>query len=371
MKEIKDILTDGFDHLEFIDIPKNEYQIKAEKHRVLFNEVIQHENPCIEIVEENENFSFARLENITTITGQSGAKKSFFVSAIAGAWINPEKLVLNRIKVTAPNDKRRVLYFDTEQSRGDVWEVQRRIIEIAGFENLTEENKERISIFSIKAMSPKERHEFIAEVISNEQNVGLVIIDGVKDLMTSVNNEEQTSVIITDLLKWSEEKNIHICSVLHENPNGDKMRGHIGTELINKCETVVSIQKQNENALRSEVVPKKTRKKQFSNFAFHISENGIPLFDESFEPEKIGRKPKLKINELNELDIDMILKYAFESEKELNYIELVERIRYGVYKAKGISIGERITKDFIVILKGKNKIVKVDPENHKSKYKRQ
>ena len=114
MKEIKDILTGGFDHLEFLDVPKTEYQIKAEKHRVLFNEVIPNENPCIEIVEENETFSFARLGNISTITGQSGAKKSFFVSAIAGAWINPEKLVLNRIEVTAPNDKRRVLYFDTE-----------------------------------------------------------------------------------------------------------------------------------------------------------------------------------------------------------------------------------------------------------------
>lgn len=371
MKEMKDILTSGFNHLEFLDVPQNEYQRKAEKHRVLFNEVIPHENPCIEIVEENETFSFARLGNITTITGQSGAKKSFFVSAIAGAWINPEKLVLNRIKVTAPNDKRRVLYFDTEQSRGDVKELLNRIISIAGFETLNSDHLELILCYSIKAMSPKERHEFIADAISNEENIGLVIIDGVKDLMTSVNNEEQTSVIITDLLKWSEERNIHICSILHENPNGEKMRGHIGTELINKCETVVSIQKHNENALRSEVVPKKTRKKQFSNFAFHISENGIPLFDESFEPEKIGRKPKLKINELNELDIDMILKYAFESEKELNYIELVERIRYGVNISKGISIGERITKDFIVILKGKNKIVKVDPENHKSKYKRQ
>ncbi len=61
MKEIKDILTGGFDHLEFLDVPENEYQRKAEKHRVLFNEVIPNDKPCIEIVEENETFSFARL----------------------------------------------------------------------------------------------------------------------------------------------------------------------------------------------------------------------------------------------------------------------------------------------------------------------
>jgi len=369
-----DILTSGFAHLENEEIPKSEeqtnYESKAKKHRVLFNEVIPLDKPCIEIIEENESFSFARFGNITTVTGQSGAKKSFFVSAIAGAWINPNKLVLNRIKVTAPNDKKRVLYFDTEQSRGDVKELQNRIIQIAGFENLTAENLDLLLCYSIKAMSPKERHEFINRAIQYENEIGLVIIDGVKDLMTSVNNEEQTSVIITDLLKWSEEKNIHICSVLHENPSSEKMRGHIGTELINKCETVVSIQKHNENALRSEIVAKKTRKKQFTNFAFRISENGIPLFDETFEPEKIGRKPKLKIHDLNTLQIDMILKYAFENENELSYSDLLERLKYGVLTYLNTSIGVNIAKDLLTHLKVKNKLSKVDPENQKSKFKR-
>lgn len=370
---MKDILTTGFDHLENYEIPLSEeqtqFQNKATKHRVLFNEVIPLDKPCIEIIEENESFSFARFGNITTITGQSGAKKSFFVSAIAGAWINPNKLVLNRIKVTAPENKKRVLYFDTEQSRGDVKEVQKRIVEIAGFENLNSESLELLHCYSIKAMSPKERHEFIKQAIQFETEIGLVIIDGVKDLMTSVNNEEQTSVIITDLLKWSEENNIHICNVLHENPNSDKMRGHIGTELINKCETVVSIQKQNENALRSEVIPKKTRKKQFTNFAFRISETGIPLFDEDFKPDNIGRKPKFKLDELNKLQISTICAIAFREKKELTWNELIERLQFAVLEFLQISIGTNKVKELITFFRGKNIIGKVDPDNQKSLYK--
>jgi hypothetical protein len=366
-----DILTSGFGHLEEIEIPKSEeqtnYESKAKKHRVLFNEVIPLDKPCIEIIEENESFSFARFGNITTVTGQSGAKKSFFVSAIAGAWINPNKLVLNRIKVTAPNDKKRVLYFDTEQSRGDVKELQNRIIQIAGFENLTAENLDLLLCYSIKAMSPKERHEFINRAIQYENEIGLVIIDGVKDLMTSVNNEEQTSVIITDLLKWSEEKNIHICSVLHENPSSEKMRGHIGTELINKCETVVSIQKHNENALRSEIVPKKTRKKQFTNFAFRISENGIPLFDDTFQPDNIGRKPKVKINELNDLQISNLFAKIFKESKELTANDFIDRLQFAFLDYFNQSIGRTTAKEILTYLRGKNKLKKVDPENQKSK----
>ena len=369
MKEIHDILTGGFDHLESMDVPKTEYQIKAEKHRVTLKTIIPYIESCIEIVEYNETFSFARFGNISTITGQSGAKKTFFVSALAGAWINPGKLVLNRIKATPPNDKRKVLYFDTEQSEGDFLEVLKRVIKIAGFETLTTEHEDLIYCYSINAMSPKERHEFIKESIENENNIGLVIIDGVKDLMTSANNEEQTSVIITDLLKWVNDKKIHICSILHENPNGEKMRGHIGTELINKCETVVSIQKHNENALRSEVVPKKTRKKQFTNFAFRISENGIPIFDELFQPKKMGAPSKFSISNLKTQEIEELLKIAFKVEKELSANELIDNLQYAVKDYFKTTIGRTTTKEFLTYLRGKELVLKLDPENQKSKFK--
>ena len=43
-------------------------------------------------------------------------------------------------------------------------------------------------------------------------------------------------------LKWTEDYNIHIVVVLHENPGSDKARGHIGTELMNKAETVIALE---------------------------------------------------------------------------------------------------------------------------------
>ncbi len=41
-------------------------------------------------------------------------------------------------------------------------------------------------------------------------------------------------------MKWTELHNIHICTVIHENYGSAKARGHIGTELANKAETVNS-----------------------------------------------------------------------------------------------------------------------------------
>jgi hypothetical protein len=62
--------------------------------------------------------------------------------------------------------------------------------------------------------------------------------------------------------------NIHIHTVLHLNKSDDNTRGHIGTELNNKAETVMKIIKSEINPDVSEVRPMITREKEFSNFAF-------------------------------------------------------------------------------------------------------
>lgn len=55
--------------------------------------------------------------------------------------------------------------------------------------------------------------------------------------------------------------NIHIHTVLHLNKSDDNTRGHIGTELNNKAETVMKIIKSELNPEVSEVRPMITRKR--------------------------------------------------------------------------------------------------------------
>ena len=50
-------------------------------------------------------------------------------------------------------------------------------------------------------------------------------------------------MIASKLLKWTEEKNIHVVTVLHQNKNDGNARGHLGSELVNKAETVLSVTK--------------------------------------------------------------------------------------------------------------------------------
>ena len=79
--------------------------------------------------------------------------------------------------------------------------------------------------------------------------------------------------MVGELMTLSTEHNCHIMCVLHTNPNSDKARGHIGSTLQRKVETMIYVRKVGE---RSVVEPQYCRNEEFAPFAFHITEEGMP-----------------------------------------------------------------------------------------------
>jgi len=109
-------------------------------------------------------------------------------------------------------------------------------------------------------------------------------------LIYNFNDITESSNIVNMLMKLSSETNCHICAVLHENKGDDSLRGHTGTELQNKAETVISV-KANDNV--SIVSPKFCRNMPFEKFNFRINADGLP---EYCEPEIMPKwKSELKV----------------------------------------------------------------------------
>ena len=79
----------------------------------------------------------------------------------------------------------------------------------------------------------------IEYALQTQKGFGLVIIDGIRDLMLDINNPSESVHIINKLMQWSSRYDLHIHCVLHLNKGDDNVRGHIGTELSNKAELVV------------------------------------------------------------------------------------------------------------------------------------
>ena len=209
------------------------------------------------------------LGNFSVSTGKAKAKKTFNVSAIvAAALVNGQVL---EYKASFPESKRTILYFDTEQSPYHCQLVMQRILRLAGLP--IDREPEHLRFSHLRAIAdPNERREIIRCAIYNTPNVGLVVIDGIRDLMLDINNSTEATKLVGDLMQWTSEQNIHIQTVLHLNKGDDNARGHIGTELNNKAETVLQVTRDNTLPERSIVAPAIIRSKPFDKFAFRLKE---------------------------------------------------------------------------------------------------
>ena len=74
-------------------------------------------------------------------------------------------------------------------------------------------------------------------------------------------------------MRWSSEYDNHILCVLHTNPGGDKARGHLGSALLRKSETVMLVKADGDTSV---VSPQYCRNEPFTEFAFQINTSGLP-----------------------------------------------------------------------------------------------
>ena len=298
------------------------------------------------------------LGNFSVSTGKAKAKKTFNVSAIvAAALVNGQVL---EYQASFPESKRTILYFDTEQSPYHCQLVMQRILKLAKLP--IDKQPQNLKFSHLRAIAdPNERREIICYAIYNTPNVGLVVIDGIRDLMLDINNSTEATKLVGDLMQWTSEQNIHIQTVFHLNKGDDNARGHIGTELNNKAETVLQITKDNTMPERSIVAPSIIRSKPFDKFAFRLKEMEdevcVPEIDSTYTDNERKSHP-YSYHELSDTEHRNALAQAFSSREVLPYGELIAALQKAYAKVVGQSYGQTKLKELLQFLLNKGMVVK-------------
>ena len=298
------------------------------------------------------------LGNFSVSTGKAKAKKTFNVSAIvAAALVNGQVL---EYQASFPESKRTILYFDTEQSPYHCQLVMQRILRLAKLP--IDKEPQNLKFSHLRAIAdPNERREIIRHAIYNTPNVGLVVIDGIRDLMLDINNSTEATKLVGNLMQWTSEQNIHIQTVLHLNKGDDNARGHIGTELNNKAETVLQITKDNTLPERSIVAPAIIRSKPFDKFAFRLKEMEdevcLPEIDQTYTANE--RKPhRYSYHELSDTEHREVLTQAFSLHEVLPYGELIVVLKKAYTEVVGQSYGQTKLKELLQFLLNKGMVIK-------------
>lgn len=298
--------------------------------------------------------TIATFGNFSASTGKAKSKKTFNISAMVAAAVT-NTTVLN-YRACLPEGKRKILYFDTEQSKYHCHNVLERIYKLSGLS--VKKDDPRLLFWGLREYTPKLRIALIDYALRKYQEVGLVIIDGLRDLMYDINNGKEATDVMTVLMAWTSVYDLHIHTVLHLNKNDNNPRGHIGTELENKAETVLIISKNLQNNSISEVRPMHMRDKEFSTFAFHIDDNKLPVLDNGISVTVVKRREKSLVSLDNEVHQEILSK-AFKNNSPTRYSDLVEMVSRA-YEDAGYKRGTNGIKDLLKLLSGKGIIVKQD-----------
>ncbi|WP_303222601.1 AAA family ATPase [uncultured Prevotella sp.] len=296
--------------------------------------------------------TIATFGNFSASTGKAKSKKTFNISAMVAAAVT-NTTVLN-YRACLPEGKRKILYFDTEQSKYHCHNVLERIYKLSGLS--VKKDDPRLLFWGLREYTPKLRIALIDYALRKHQEVGLVIIDGLRDLMYDINNGKEATDVMTVLMAWTSVYDLHIHTVLHLNKNDNNPRGHIGTELENKAETVLIISKNLQNNSISEVRPMHMRDKEFSTFAFHIDDNKLPVLDNGISVTVVKRREKSLVSLDNEVHQEILSK-AFKKNSPTRYSDLVEMVSLA-YEDAGYKRGTNGIKDLLKLLSGKGIIVK-------------
>lgn len=242
---------------------------------------------------------FSKIGGLSAISGQKKNGKSFVLTQLMAAILGQgsERTANYLPGLTVPErtieylgHEPRVLYVDTEMEKLSSAKVLRRVHWLCDWD-LRQPN-DRFSVLWLKTMPKgddvkphRKRYELIKMAIE-VINPDVVFIDGIRDLLASINDEESGTQILDELSSLAEERRMSIWCALHQNPkSGDgeeqKMRGWIGTELGNKVsDTLISIKSKTQNGVTFTVKQQDARDKDLDDWKFEITDDagklGIP-----------------------------------------------------------------------------------------------
>ena len=210
--------------------------------------------------------------NISAICGEAKSKKTFLTSALVASAMAVPCDRIDNFKTVESNPLISVLWVDTEQGEHHVRRVVQRITAMTGAKLGGAIAEPRLTTLALRELAPHERKARMYDAMRLTP-YDIVVIDGIADLQRNTNDLEESDALVAELMALSTQTNTHIICVLHTNPGSDKARGHLGSSLQRKAESVIFVHRVGESSV---VEPQFCRNEPFERFAFAISQEGIP-----------------------------------------------------------------------------------------------
>lgn len=167
------------------------------------------------------------------ISAQKKSGKSNFAGLLMSASTSPEHQVLNGA-IRSNSGQINILVADTEQPLRDARRTYRRAMKTAGYSYDEQWNEHGITTLTLKDIENEDDKMQLIELAIQEHHPQLVIIDGIGDLIKSINDEVDAKRLMAWMDRMACEYECAVVGMLHLNHNSDKIGGWAGTQANKK-----------------------------------------------------------------------------------------------------------------------------------------
>jgi len=217
--------------------------------------------------------------NFSFIQAPPKTKKTFLVSLLASVYLGTQNKFGGNIK--GHRENRDVIHIDTEQGKWHCQKVFKRVLDMNDIDY-----SKNYYTFGLRTIGYKDRINFIEYCLEHKApNPGLLILDGIADIVSDVNNIQESNACVQKIMEWSENYNVHIICVIHSNFGNDKPTGHLGSALEKKTETQLQLETNTVNTEWTTVKCRRSRGYSFETFSFKVNANGYPeIIGDLYDP---------------------------------------------------------------------------------------
>ena len=217
-----------------------------------------------------KNRSLLSKGDIVAVKGRAKAGKTHFLAVLIATLLRGKYAEFRSLESGLS-----ILHIDTEQGLNNFQAVIKKALRMAGLPD--DQDHEKLLTFNLRDFLARDRLAAVA-MLADAYCPDVLIIDGVRDLLSDFNDIGQSSEVINFLMALSKQRQCAIITVLHENKADNNMRGHLGTELLNKCSEVYQVQRSgNDERSYFKVTQTDTRNLPVEDFTFEMGEDGLPV----------------------------------------------------------------------------------------------
>jgi hypothetical protein len=284
-----------------------------------------------------DGIPFAPLGGIHAITGQAGNGKTMTLAQFMAAILCGEYGLL-RCELE-PNVKRSVLYIDTEMEEANTIAVKNRVMTLCGrpinqqADDFTvimlREVPETTDKNGAKIASSTNRWRMTLKAIY-EYKPTAVFIDGLLDVVKDFNDNKECQETIYKCMQVASHYGISVWCIVHQNPGGEKLVGHLGSFLERKVTDVFQTKKDKNDKtgdVTFTVSQKKARGRDVADWQFRV----LPV-DSWGRPEQLESPVIVRSNFKH--TAEEIKAWIEDFQGEVKWPATLTDIRNNIFKAK-------------------------------------